>query len=399
MAGDDVDDVNSSGVTGSGGARDGVTGSGDQLPSGPTGVLPRAEMPNPEENLKVYSPYELAPSENPGTAISPVLLNGENYAEWASELENALRDKRKSGFINGTLSRPIDKPRELEAWNTVNSMIVGWIRASISPKIRSTVTFTSDAHKLWIDLMTRFSVGNGVRVHQLKSELASCRQEGMSVMDYFGKLSSKWEELLNYKPLPHCTCSWNAKFMQDYEEERVHQFLMGLDESRFGNVVTNIIGTEPLPELNSVYQKVVQEERRLNSSRGEVKQEAVGFMTVKTEQPQTIRAVEKNQNGSQGDRGGRGNSSRGRGGFSPGRGRGGFSQQQFRSNAAQASSPSLASSLPSFTADQWAALSQLIDQQKPTTVPDRLNGNNQTGEVILDTGASHHMTGDASILT
>lgn len=40
-----------------------------------------------------------------------------------------------------------------------------------------------------------------------------------------------------------------------------------------------------------------------------------------------------------------------------------------------------------------------MEKQKPTPVPDRLNGKEQTGEVILNTGASHHMTGDVSVLT
>ena len=91
----------------------------------------------------VISHY-LHPSDNPGVSISPVSLNGENYAEWASELENALRAKHKTRFINGTFLMPDEKekPAETESWKTVNSMIVGWIRVSISPAVRSTVTFT-----------------------------------------------------------------------------------------------------------------------------------------------------------------------------------------------------------------------------------------------------------------
>lgn len=137
------------------------------------------------------SPYYLAPSDNPGTCISPVILSGENYAEWASELENALRAKRKFGFIDGSLKMPDEKeePTNAEMWRTANSMIVGWIRASISPTIRSTVPFSPQACKMCTELKKRFSVGSGVRVHQLKAELASCKQEGSSVMEYFGRLS------------------------------------------------------------------------------------------------------------------------------------------------------------------------------------------------------------------
>ena len=69
-------------------------------------------------DTKSYSPYD-----NPGIAISPVQITGENYAEWASGLENALRAKRKSGFIDGTLPKPSKDSRDLDAWNTVNSIV------------------------------------------------------------------------------------------------------------------------------------------------------------------------------------------------------------------------------------------------------------------------------------
>lgn len=124
------------------------------------------------------SPYTLYSSDNPGATITSVLLNGENYNEWSSELINALQAKRKTGFVNGSLPKPnLDSP-DLENWLAMNSMIVGWIHASIEPKVRSTVTYISDAFQLWENLKQRFSVGNKVRVHQIKVQLASCRQDG-----------------------------------------------------------------------------------------------------------------------------------------------------------------------------------------------------------------------------
>ena len=217
------------------------------------------------KNISMTSPYFLSHSNNPGVSITPVTLTGENYAEWASKLENALRAKRKIGFINRTLLMPDEneKPAEAELWKTVNSMIVGWIRTSISATVRSTVTFTPDAFKMWSDLKRRFSIGNAVRVHQLKAELAACKQDGLTVLDYFGRLSSKWEELLSCKPIPKCTYDAADVYVKEYEEDKVHQFLMGLDEERFSNVCTNIIGLEVLLDLNSAYQRVVREEKRL----------------------------------------------------------------------------------------------------------------------------------------
>lgn len=71
--------------------------------------------------------------------------------------------------------------------------------------------------------------------------------------------------------------------------------------------------------------------------------------------------------------------------------------QPLRSNAAQVSSQP--ASIPTLTTEQWATLTQLLEQQKPSPIPERLSGKEKTGEVILDTGVSHHMMGDASILT
>ena len=55
---------------------------------------------------------------------------------------------------------------------------------------------------------------------------------------------------------------------------------MGLDESRFGHVVTAIIEADVLPDLGKVYNKIVREEDRLNSAKiREQQQEAVGFVS------------------------------------------------------------------------------------------------------------------------
>lgn len=122
-----------------------------------------------EKGAEVRTPYSLYASDNPRVMITSVVLTGENYNEWSSEMMNALRAKRKLGFIEGTIPKPSADDPNLELWYSVNSMIVGWIRTSIEPRVRSTVTFIQDSHKLWENLRKRFSVGNKVRIHHLKS--------------------------------------------------------------------------------------------------------------------------------------------------------------------------------------------------------------------------------------
>lgn len=40
---------------------------------------------------------------NRGSTISAVQLTGDNYAEWEVEMMNALRAKRKLGFVDGSI--------------------------------------------------------------------------------------------------------------------------------------------------------------------------------------------------------------------------------------------------------------------------------------------------------
>ena len=156
--------------------------------------------------VNTSTPYSLFASDNPGALITSVSFTGDNYNEWSIELTNALRAKQKIGFIDGTIPKPSPDDPKFELWSSVNSMIVGWIRSSIEARIRSTVTFISDSHKLWENLRKRFSVGNKVRIHHLKEQLVSCKQDAQTIMDYFGRLAKLWEELDAFKPLPACSC-------------------------------------------------------------------------------------------------------------------------------------------------------------------------------------------------
>lgn len=91
--------------------------------------------------------------------ITSVQLKVENNNEWTMEMMNALQAKRKTVFIDGSLKRPPEGHTDLETWLSLNSMIVGWLRTLIKTRVRSTVKFITNAHKLWENLRERFSVG------------------------------------------------------------------------------------------------------------------------------------------------------------------------------------------------------------------------------------------------
>ena len=140
-------------------------------------------------------------------------------------------------------------------------MIVGWIRTSINPQVRSTVSHVAYASKLWKSLKQRFLVKNPVRKHLLEDEITNCKQNGQSVLDYYSRLSKLWKEIQNFKPFVSCTCAAAAGLGKEREDAKVHKFLFGLNEVRFNAIRSQSIDEDPLPDLNIVYSRVIRAEQ------------------------------------------------------------------------------------------------------------------------------------------
>lgn len=148
--------------------------------------------------VKTNSTYQLSATENPGGIIAQVQFTGDNFDEWAQAIRSALRVKKKFGYVDGTVTKPAEDAPEYEDWMSVNSMVALWILNTIEPKVRRTLGNKDNPKDLWQEIKDRFSEGNGPRIQEIKAELANCRQQGMSLIDYFGKLQILWEDLLNY---------------------------------------------------------------------------------------------------------------------------------------------------------------------------------------------------------
>ncbi|MCH94627.1 hypothetical protein A2U01_0015590, partial [Trifolium medium] len=322
--------------------------------------------------------------------------------------------------------KPDEGTVEIEDWWTVQSMLVSWILNTVEPNLRSTMTYMENARDLWEDIKERFSVANGPKIHQLKADLVACKQAGMTIAAYYGKLKLLWDELANYEQVPVCSCEGcscgiTTKLEKRREEERVHQFLMGLDDVVYGTARSNLLASDPLPNLNRIYSVMIQEERvrtiaRNKEERGEVMGLAVQIGGKNRGRDEfKDKCTNCNIDGHDaancfqligypdwwGDRP-RGQGKSGTRGRSQNRGAGrGKGAAIVRANAAQAGGNSSAREaeshgFPGITSDQWQKLMEILNIQPDTT--ERMTGKSQSNEWILDSGASNHMTGTLEIM-
>ncbi|KMT10588.1 hypothetical protein BVRB_5g117090 [Beta vulgaris subsp. vulgaris] len=235
--------------------------------------------------ISMSSPLYLHPSDTPNMSLTTTKFNGENYDLWAATVKNGLDAKNKLGFIEGTVTKPQGDEGEdnvaLVAWRQCNAMLRGWLRSSIEDKLHPSITFSGSVKEIWDELRERYAAGNAPRVHQLKGELSECKQGRESVVEYYTRLKIIWDELANYSRVPTCTCGAAAELTKEREEEKVHQFLMGLDSKLYGNLRSNLLMEDTITSLARAYSLVLREERHMNVTREKEERSEIA-MSMKT---------------------------------------------------------------------------------------------------------------------
>ncbi|CAL9232472.1 unnamed protein product, partial [Arabidopsis halleri] len=383
----------------------------------------------------LISPYYLHNNDNTGQVLTPILLNGTNYERWSKLMMNALRTKRKVGFLTGNFKRPANEGDDAERWDMVNSMIIGWIYSSVEPKLRSSISLVDDVSEMWSSLKSRFSVSDGTREHQLHADLTGCKQDGQTVEEYYGKLKILWDDIADIDKGFICCCgSSSCSSMKKYKKKqdglRIHQFLMGLDNQKFGTTRSNLLSRLHELTLESVYSQIIQEERHIHATREpQEKGGVVGFSAsasgaFKTQTSTCSHCGKTGHDKSQcykivgypewwnepsHPNAGRGNSGRGRGSTrGRGRGRGPPFSASHVSAAVTTSSPTTGTT--QLTDSQLTALADFVEKNKKSIGASKegfpgksekliLYGTHSRFNLIIDSGASHHMTGDMSLLT
>ena len=178
-----------------------------------------------EVQRRRISPYDLSSNDNPGSVISQPLLKGPNYNEWATNLRMALKARKKLGFVDGSISKPHQDSEDHDDWWTNNALVLSWIKLTITESVRSNLSHLEIASDYWEHIRRRYSVNNGERVQRIKAELATCRQHGMSIEAYHGKLMQLWTALAEHRITKTCGCEISVNLEKEREEERLHEFL------------------------------------------------------------------------------------------------------------------------------------------------------------------------------
>ncbi|XP_009790783.1 uncharacterized protein [Nicotiana sylvestris] len=126
------------------------------------------------------------------------------------------------------------------------------------------VEYSKFAREIWNELKESYGKADGVRVFELKKELAHIFQGSLNITSYFNKIKQLWDEIASISAGRTRVCSCRAKSAED-EEHRAYQFLMGLNNT-YVQTRSNILMMKPLPSVGAMYSILLSDEKQRNVS-------------------------------------------------------------------------------------------------------------------------------------
>nr|XP_016452581.1 PREDICTED: uncharacterized protein LOC107777107 [Nicotiana tabacum] len=153
------------------------------------------------------SPLLLHSFDMPGMRLVSTPFSGSGYRGWRRSMIVSLSAKNKIGFVNGSCPRPITiDVAKLRQWDRCNNMVISWLTSSLSPTTAESVQYSETAESIWKQLERRYGAMNGTK--KLWDELGTMRKNHGN----------------------RCMCAARDGIQKDEEEDKLPQFLMGLNE-------------------------------------------------------------------------------------------------------------------------------------------------------------------------
>ncbi|XP_074302849.1 uncharacterized protein LOC141636469 [Silene latifolia] len=237
-------------------------------------------------------PFFLSTSDQPTSHLTTVLFDGADFLGWKQKVLMALASKNKESFLDDSNPKPAATDKKYRQWIRCDLMVMRWILNSLDKTIRDNLKYVTSARRLWSELSERYDQANSIEIYQLTKDMGDTSQGNSSLIEYYSKLKSSWENLDSLDPLPSCSCGkcnsctcFLFKRMQEKKNNiKLIQFLMGLNGG-YDNIRAQILSLDALPTINKALEMLqkIEKQKRVTES-VEVLTETTAYASYKVQE-------------------------------------------------------------------------------------------------------------------
>jgi len=170
--------------------------------------------------------------------------------------------KGKDDYLTGEAVMPETSDPGFRKWKTENNMIMSWLINSMNNDIGENFLLFGTAKEIWDAARETYSSHeNTAELFQIETILQDFRQGDQTVNQYFNTLTRHWQHLDLFE-----IYSWKcpddlALYKKIVEQKRIFKFLLGLNKD-LDQVRSRVLGMKPLPNLREAFSEVRREESR-----------------------------------------------------------------------------------------------------------------------------------------
>ena len=200
---------------------------------------------------------------HPNLCITTVKLDETNYMQWAQSARMYITGLRLISHVNGTVMYPSEEDPKYNDWGADNALVMTWLLQSMQPQISKGFLFVKTVKELWDAVQETYSsVGNFAKLYELQQDIAKYKQGDLSLASYYHTLKGKWDEYDHYQDYtPVCAADVKG-FQAMVERNRIYEFLGGLHPN-YENARVQVLGRYPVPSsVREVFNYIQTEESR-----------------------------------------------------------------------------------------------------------------------------------------
>ncbi|XP_073104417.1 uncharacterized protein [Elaeis guineensis] len=184
------------------------------------------------------------------------------YLQWERSTRLLVQGRGLEGYLTGTKKKPANNEQDMAQWRMENSVVLAFLLNTMTPNVARSVQLLETAQEVWETVAQIFSQKqNSAQAFEIRSQLRQLRQGDLSITEYATELKRLWSEADHYRNFaPQCSIDVDG-FQKYLEEERVQDFLYGLNPE-YESVRVQLLVRDILPSLGQVFSTVLSEETR-----------------------------------------------------------------------------------------------------------------------------------------